>query len=118
MFFENGIASAMPFLLYVVLKYVVGTLLPFLQQRAFLNQTLSNLISAFFTVLNKFEQNKKAVTQTTSIGGSIALAFTNDVLCNGFEIKISKAYCFLIPHHRKHSLRTVSTKVRSAIIFS
>ena len=31
----NGIALAMPFLLYVVLKYAVGTLLPFLQQRAF-----------------------------------------------------------------------------------
>ncbi len=31
----NGIALAMPFLLYVVLKYVVGTLLPFLQQKAF-----------------------------------------------------------------------------------
>ncbi|MBQ2695015.1 MAG: hypothetical protein IJF57_05635 [Clostridia bacterium] len=67
----NGIALAMPFCFMLLARFF-----RFFQES----------FRAGTCISMNDERNKKAVTRTASIGESIVLAFTNDVLCNGFEI--------------------------------
>ena len=67
---------------------------------------------------NLSKTKKPSHRQHQSAGALLSLLqMMSYVTALKFKI-IPKAYCFLIPHHLRHSPRTVSTKVRSAIIFS
>ena len=90
----------------------------FLKRCSVKSNTLQFDFCIFYSSNINLNKTKKPSHRQHQSAGALLSLLQMMSYVTALKFKISKAYCFLIPHHLKHSPRTVSTKVRSAIIFS